>query len=484
MRYLLVVVIACAPLAALTGWSFWQAARGAAGSGGVGSPADTAEMVKRANALAGQAKLGSTFASQLAQADLLEAGGPSLDDPDDAKLKAAAEAWNHSRQARQLASKYAKAAAIHIADDAPSAARRREVEAAVSRLREFVSTERQNYVGQVDGADELFAMLDRRIHQLEAEIDGYKRKDQMAAALAAVKNDLDQGRYEACLKRLNGDPLAGASDADLVDELQKLRKRAEYRRAWEDLMAVSAASDGSRDSYNQIEAFLRRYPDPPTPAERDMQTQIEQSRDHLKSEMSVHLLDQARDLDTLLVEASQIVSNARIEASVKQQARHQVTEWLANHLPKIEPPAFLLGKQEAVTKNGQRKIGIFFLPPGAEQYRFWAERRDRSDRPRGDEQFARGSFEQEPATPQYIVWAQQYNQCLETVLGEGAARSDWQQFADDCDTRQQQLAAYRQRWGVDDEPDRSSREWSFRDAAGIARNVLKRWTQYERILGR
>lgn len=481
MRYLLMVVLTCTPLAALTGLSFWQAARGPAASNATSAALDTGEVTKRSAATAEAAKQQEAFVAELLRANLLDANAEALADPADDKLKSAAEGWNHSRQARELAAKFARAVGTNLSDDAPPAVRRRELEAAIGRLHEFISKERSNYVGQVEGADELFAMLDRRVHQFQAEIDSYKRKDRVAEAVASVKNDLEQGRYEACLKRLNTEPLAAANDPDLVDELQLLRKRAEYRRAWEDLEAKNPQASGDRDLFNQIEAFLRRYPDPPTPAERDLQTQIESRRDHLKSEMSVSNLDQARDLDTLLVEAAAIVSNAKIEEAVKQHARHQVTEWLANHLPKIAPPASLLGKQEAVTKSGQRKIGVFFLPPGAEQYRFWAERRDRSERPRGDEQFARGSFEQEPTTPQYVVWAQQYNKNIETVLGAGADRADWQAFADDCDSWQQQLAAYRERWGIDDEPDRSCREWSFRDASAIGRSVLRRWEQYEAI---
>jgi hypothetical protein len=64
-----------------------------------------------------------------------------------------------------------------------------------------------------------------------------------------------------------------------------------------------------------------------------------------------------------------------------------------------------------------------------------------------------------------------------------AGRDDWQQFADDCETWQQQLAAYREQWGVDDEPDRTCREWSFVDAATLARNLLQRWERYRVIVG-
>ena len=484
MRYLLLVlIVACSPLAALTAWSLWQAAAGASPSAAGTDPLDTTSVTKRAATAADHAKDIQPLVQELTQTDLLEVGGSELTKPAEEELKAVAEAWNASQEAKRLVSKYAKAAATTFSTDASPTVRRREAEAALARLQEFISKERQNYVGQIEGADDFFALLDRRAKQLEAEIEAFRRKDQVAEALAAVKNDMEQGRYEACLKRLDTDPLAQAGNADLVGELQTLRKRAEYRRAWEQLDRTGGDS-GSRDLFNELQAFLRRFPDPPTPAEADLQAQAEQRLDRLKSEMSVHILDQARDLDTLLLEAAQIVANNRIEEPIKQQARHQVTEWLVNRgLPKIDSPSFLLGKQEAVNKSGQRKIGIFFLPPGAEQYRFWTDRRGRTERPRGDEQIPRGALEQTPSTPQYVVWAEQYNKEVAKLIREAAKRSDWQAFADECDDRQKHLNAYREQWGIEDEPDRSCREWSFGDAAATARNVLRRWTQYQEIVG-
>jgi hypothetical protein len=479
MRYLLILVVACSPLAALTGWSLWQAATAQSSPVPDLDQPDAAAIVKRSNGIAEQAKEKSDLVKSLAEIDLLETGGQELPDAVDDKLKTA---WHASTLARRLAAQYAKAGPINFSPEASTAARRREAETSLARLREFISTERQNYVGKLHGAEEFFVLLDRRTRQIEEEIGSYRRQDQMAEAEAAAKNDLDQGRYDACLKRLDSDPLAQAADPDQADRLQLLHKRAEYRRAWEEIDRQGTSTADS-DLFNEMQSFLRKYPDPPSSAERDLQTQLERRRDRLKSEISVHVLDQARDLDTLLAEAAQIIANKQIEEPIKRHARHQVTEWLYAHLPKIEAPSSLLGKQEAVTKSGQRKIGMFFLPPGAEQYRFWTDRRNRSERPRGDEQIPRGALEQPPGKPQYIVWAEQYKDRLSALVHESASRADWQQFADDCDAWQQQLVAYREQWGIDDDPDRSCREWSFRDAASLAHSLLRRWSQYEEIVG-
>ena len=478
MRYLLILFAACLPLAVLTVASVWQAATARPSSAAEANQLDAAAIGKRATNVADHEKERAELVKSLPRIDLLETGGERLPDSADDELKAA---WNVSQEARRLVSQYAKADAVHVSPDASPAVRRRQAQTSLARLKAFITDHQQNYVGQVDGADEFFALLERRTRQLEDEIGTYRREDQMAEAETATRNDLEQGRYEACLKRLDSDPLAQATEPDQLERLHLIRKRAEYRRDWEalDHMGTSGANS---DLFNEMQAFLRKYPDPPSAAERDLQAQLERRRDRLKSEISVRVLDQAGDLDTLLVEASQILANNQIEETIKQQARHQVTEWIANRLPKIGVPSSLLGKQEAITKSGQRKIGMFFLPPGAEQFRFWTDRKHRDQRPRGDEQIPRGALEQPPGKPQYVAWAEQYNERVAGLVRQDASRADWQQFADDCETWQQQLAAYREQWGVDDEPDQSCREWSFRDAAATARKVLQRWTQYEQVV--
>lgn len=477
MPYSLLLIIACSPLAALTGYSLWQAATSAAPATRNAEPLDTARISKQAGEAAASAAELQPLVPSLASADLLDANPSDLDGAD-AKLKAA---WGGWREAGRLVSKYSRIGATAIAADRPPAARRQEAQAVLERLRGFVESEKRNYAGHLTGADDFFALLQRREQGLAKEIEIYREQDRVAEAAAAAKNDLSQGRYDACLKLLDSDPLAHVADPDLAEQLKDLRKRAEYRRAWEELdHTVAPAAD--RDLYGKIQAFLRRYPDPPTAAERDLQAQLERRRDRLKSEISVHDLDRADDLDTLLAEAAQIVANDQIEEPIKQKARRQVSDWLEEHLPKIEAPSSLLGKKEAITKSGQRKIGIFFLPEGTVTYRFWTDAKNRDKLRQGEDQISTSALDQPPATPQYVAWAQNYKSESAQVLRAAATRAEWRQFADDCDAWQQQLTAYREQWGVEDEPDRSCREWSFGGAGQIARNVLRKWEDYEAVV--
>lgn len=231
------------------------------------------------------------------------------------------------------------------------------------------------------------------------------------------------------------------------------------RRAWEAIAIVLLIC---------VIAWPTSGPPPPNPVKPQPAEKSERPR-----APPIRIFD--LQFDALLVEAS-LMS--------KPQAQRQVSEWLLKRgLPKIEFPQSLLGKQEAVTMRRQRKIGVFFLPPGAENYRFWTDARRRTDNARGDEHISRNALEQPPGKPCYLAWADDYNERLLKLVSRGATCSDWQQFANDCETWQQQLVEYREQWGVGEEPDRSARAWSFREAAATARNVVRLWPQYEQALG-
>ncbi|HEX5446010.1 MAG TPA: hypothetical protein VFW87_19445, partial [Pirellulales bacterium] len=414
---------------------------------------------------------------------LFDTLSPELPPPASPSLVKGVERWRQSEAARRLVKKYADLGLALPAADSSPVVRRQRAEQGLTKLRAF--TEQRTNFAKVDGADDFFALLDHKAAQLENEIARYQQQDKVGDALALAIDDLNRGRYDACLKQLDVAPLSQAADADVVEQLRTLRKRAEYLRAYEELASRTTGGPADRDLYNDLQTFLRRWPDPPTPAEADQQAKTEARRDRLKMELTVASLGQATNMDSLLEAAAKIVGDNRLADGVKQDARRQVNQWLLDRaFPRLEPPDDLLGKQEAVTKSGQRKIGIFFLPPGAEQWRFWTDRKHRQTAPRGDEQISRDGFEQPPSTPQYVTWAQAYDDQTAKLVREGGSKTDWQQLADQCESWEKDLAAYRERWGLDDEPDRSCRDWTFRDAAATARSVLRHWDEFMQVLGR
>lgn len=204
---------------------------------------------------------------------------------------------------------------------------------------------------------------------------------------------------------------------------------------------------------------------PPSGGAPDVSKHDEQDRNP-----PVNLLD--CDFNALSVELS-LMTN--------RQARRQFDEWLVKRgLPKIEVPRTLFGKQEAITRAGQRKIGLFVLPPGAENYRFWTDPGRRVALPRGEEHISRTALEAPPGTPRYLAWAEEYNVWVAKLLGGPATLSDWQRFADNCEVWQRQFAAYREKWGAN-AFDRSLGDWRFAAAAATARNIVHQWAQYQQI---
>lgn len=97
MPYSLLLIIACSPLAALTGFSLWYAATAGAPATPAAEQLDTAKISKQVDeattAIVGQEPLPPA----LAATDLLDANTADLDAAD-GKLKDAWEGWQQARR--------------------------------------------------------------------------------------------------------------------------------------------------------------------------------------------------------------------------------------------------------------------------------------------------------------------------------------------------------------------------------------------------
>ncbi|HUY87906.1 MAG TPA: hypothetical protein VMV10_04140 [Pirellulales bacterium] len=485
MRYLLILILACLPLVVLTIASFVEAFGPEPPLDAAAQDAQLAEARKLAADTAQAAAAEAPLVEALAKTDLLARQPHALPATESDTLGAIVETWKRSEHARSLAMNCLTALPPPVEDDAPAAARRRGADLAARRLQDFLAAEREPAATHGLGADTFFKLVAERSKRLENEVAQYKREDNIASALDQAADDLNAGRYEACLALLASEPLGGLHEGDVGERVDALRKRAEYRQAAEELISRRPDGEADRDLKRAIESFLRRYPTPPSPAEADLRTQLLHRRDALTLAITIAELADPPDLETLLVQAAAIFEQPGVDEATRQRVRAQAVEWLdAKGFPRLEPPTDLIGKQEAITKSAQRKIGIFFLPTGAEQWRFWTDREHRKLRPRGDEQIARDSFDRPPGTPQYVVWAQQYNDASAKLIRQGGSRDDWQDFARQCEAWEQELTSYREAWGVDEPPDRACRRWSFLGAAATARTIVERWRQFEQVLAK
>lgn len=485
MRYLWILILACLPLVVLTIASFVEAFSPEPPLDAAVQDARLAEDRQLAADATQDAAAETPLVDALAKTDLLARQPHPLPDAKSESLAAVVAGWKRSEQARELAMKCQMALPPPIDAETSASARRQAADLASRRLHDFFTAEREPAATHGLGAETFFKLVAERSKRLEAEVAQYKREDSIANALDQAADDLNAGRYEACLALLASEPLGALHEGDVGERVDSLRKRAEYRQAAEELVSRRADGEADRDLKQAIESFLRRRPSPPSPAEADLRTQLLRRRDALTLAITIAELADPPDLQTLLVQAAAIFEQPDVDEATRQRIRAQAVEWLEEKgFPRLEPPSDLIGKQEAVTKNGQRKIGIFFLPTGAEQWRFWTEREHRKLRPRGDEQIARDSFEQPPGTPRYVVWAQQYHDASSKLIRQGGSRDDWQAFARQCESWEQELTAYREAWGVDEPPDSACRRWSFSAAAATARTIVERWRQFEQVLAK
>lgn len=483
MKYALILISACLPLLALTGWSFVQALDSGAAPDAAALDAQLAESRQLADETAKDAAAETPLIQALAQTDLLARQPHALPATEGDPLGAVVQAWRRSEEARILTMKYLAVAPASVDEDAPAATRRETAEIGARRLHEYLSAEREAAASKGLGAEGFFKLVAERTKRLQAEAARYQRQDEIVNALSRATDDLNAGRYADCLALLASEPLTDTREGETGQKIELLRKRAEYRQAAEELASRRAAGKADRELEQAIENFLRRHPTPPSPAEAELRAQLIRRRDDLVLAITIADLANPPDLETLLVQAAEIFAQPGVDRATRNRVRAQAAEWLQTKgFPRFEVPGDLFGKQEAVTKNGQRKIGIFFLPAGAEQWRFWADREYRKLRPRGDEQIARDSFERPPGTPQYVVWAQRYNEASAKLIRQVGSQDDWQEFARQCEAWEQELTAYREAWGVDDEPDRACRAWSFLNAAATARTIVERWSQFEQVM--
>lgn len=485
MKYLWILMLACLPLVVLTIASFVEAFGPEPPLDAAVQDAQLAEDRKLAADAAQDAAAEAPLVEALAKTDLLARQPHPLPEVQSEALAAVVASWKRSEQARELAMKCLIALPPPADADAPASARRQTADLASRRLHEFLTAEQGPAAAHGLGAETFFKLVAERSKRLETEVAEYKREDSIASALDQAADDLNAGRYEACLAVLASEPLGGLHEGEVGERAALLRKRAEYRQTAEELISRRPDGEADRDLKRAIESFLRRHSAPPSPAEAELRTQLLGRRDALALAITIADLADPPDLETLLVQAAAIFEQPGVDDATRQRVRAQAIEWLEEKgFPRLEPPTDLIGKQEAITKSGQRKIGVFFLPAGAEQWRFWTKREHRKLRPRGDEQIARDSFAQPPGTPQYVVWAQQYHEASSKLIRQGGSRDDWQDFAVQCESWEQELTAYREAWGVDEPPDSACRKWNFSAAAATARTIVERWRQFEQVLAK
>jgi hypothetical protein len=502
MKYTLILFLACVPLVVLTGRSFVDAVLGSghfAVAPSSAANAHDAEVQKAALDSKSSGDAAGTdllFVDQLAATSLWEMPAKQSWTSAGDELKAVVEPLQQFTLGRQLVDRFApladRLAARRPAASDSIAERREKAETARAKIEEFNKKYRAEYVDaasgeKVRGAAALFELLDRRSNAYTAEVAKLDLLISIAKSLPIARDDLDRGQYKECAELLAADPLDQATAPETLAEIELLRKRARFGLDLAELGSRNKAGPRDRDLLLLGDAFLAKYAKVPTAAEEAKLSQVRQWRDQLEADLLCDELKKIDELEPLLERAAAVVKHKARDAKHIEQARQAVTDWLATKgFPRMQPPADLAGKQEAWTKNGQRLFGYFDLPAGVEQWRYWRDAKgfNLRDPLLGDQEIPRSSFTQDPVVPKYVEWATQYNTDTARLISQPSTKEQWQSFIEWCGQTDEDLVSYRNRRGVgvDNEPDRSCASWTFSEQAAVARTVIAKWDEFQRVM--
>lgn len=513
MKYGLIILLACTPILALTGWSFFELASG--GDGDVGNsiavkPLDVSAAEKQSQELRAAAESLQPLAASLVESDLLDtrrvalpsvAGGPA----------ALPDVWSRAEQARELVVQYrplGQAIDTYLQSrQAPGPEDQQRANDTLKTLREFCdkATRAKGLADGLVGARPFLDQLQTYQASLDRDSQAYVLKKALDAGLAAADRALKVGSYKECYDSLPGCRLALSkylaaleanahtavtapqAKAQVEGQIDAMERRAEFG-VQRGLLKPARAGSANEDQLTQYKEFLRRFTKPPTEAEDKTYRDVVQELDKLTVILAVEKLANHRTLRPLLEGASLIIETAGAQTEDKRLARAAVADWLSKTgVPLKASPDELRGLQEVTLQSGLRRIGIFFLPPGAEQYRYWSDVKKGAARSPavGEDQISKSNVVQGPGKLQYVQWVDEYNEAVGKLF-TGGSKQQWSSFRELCLQLQGKLDEYRNRpgIGVTQEPDRSFKELEFKKPAEVAGELLTDWELFQRVMAR
>lgn len=478
MKSIALLFVGCVPLAVLTAWSFVE----------LGSSDDRPEpknviagMPARpglAEEVRAQVEREKPLSDELAEADLL-AGEPlpGLDAvPDESSFKPVARTWPQWTGAHHVVIEYLRAERLAETTDLD------KLEDAGRRLEALKAECEASPPG---GADQLGALLDRRIADLKQEV--IRRQRQLEAdalrdrARAAFQAE-DYGRcVTLCDELLSG--YADVIDASTAEKLRILRERARF---WDDagrLVALLREAETLARRIAVLESFLNRYSDSAsrTPTEQRVLEKCRNDLGNLKDQLAAEEQDRAatRLIDELdgnlperfedrLKRTADIVRKYPAE-TVRGKLRASVEQWLREFLPekRIEEVPLM---QEAETSRREIIRGFFKevkapdgTPVGYKRYPTYAQYVN----PMAEV----GTYRKEeliagPAASVPRRCVTRYNELRERLLEAPHRRETWMEYAALCETLQAELNAYRKK------PGSSPEALAFDEEGRFARELL------------
>jgi hypothetical protein len=415
--------------------------------------------------------------------DIFDSRPPELVEPLSTSAAHVVQSWRQVAGANDLVAKVAKAL------DPPVSGTQPKTQTRLDALRSLIGAERIPARETIPGVSRYFQALDRWVELLEQKVHDSKERQVIEEAIRAASNLLTSARgqetEEECLRMLNSEPLNSVRDPVLQVDVNRLRKEIQYRLSCRQILEKKPRVAADREILKVYDDFLQLHPKAPTAKEGRAHEMVLQRRAKLHFEVAMEDLTHVSELENLLAGAFDLLREASGDQGAKVRVRSQVKNWLrVTGLPETQLPECLLGREEAVTKNGRRLIGYFYLPDGPKglvQWRYWASSEGRKPRPRGDEQIAQEDFAESPAEPRYVRLARESNDLRQKLIRANGSKAEWQSGGTDLQRMQKDLTAYRERWGHEEEADKSCRDWTFEPQIEYIRQIIHDWDRFREL---
>ena len=494
MKPLMVVVLGCVPLAALTVSAFVEL-------GAIENHVAIDSKIEHAGAYVqtieearAQSQASRQTVEELADVDLLADDVPESlrERPAKSPWGPLADDWRQWTTARRLVADVLQADRLTLTTELD------DLEKAAGRLEKLKKECEQ---AEIRDRAELVAIVDRRIAALNREIAGRKRQLEAEALLAEARAAFVPQRYGECVvlcDRLLSQYI-GVMESPTVEKVRILRQRAQFWDDTERLYSQLKADEDMDSRVALLQGFLSKYAGRTyrTGAELRVLDQCESQLRELKARMEAQEQSRAAakmirelsqsdrlpaEFDDRLQRAAAIVDRYPTE-DVRAALARDLRRWLVEIFPEksIDEHPLL---QEAETTAGQIVRGFFKEVPGADGevigYKRYPTYQRFVDPVAEVGTYRIGDLKRGPAPSVPRQCVSRYNQGRSGLLEAPGSKEAWAEFADLCEALEEQLRQYRAKPGAE-----VPRGLSFEAEGRRVRRLLATsgWDRLKKITG-
>jgi hypothetical protein len=333
----------------------------------------------------------------------------------------------------------------------------------------------QNYLKSpafkgLTNADELSDVLQARIDEIANVLDS-------RVALVQAQKLFEDRNYSDCLKRLDAIRIEALPASDR-SQPEMLRKRAKFRGHWARHESQGEATARTRA---ELQRLVEESPEPATSDDREF---LERKQNDLQAiDAKLRLADlfnadkSPLTLDGLLDGGDKLLAD---HPSTADEVQRKFREWLVKQFPKRKRLDFDPLLQEAWTKGGLYKSGVFQTGNQPDAPAVWFKYWETPAGYRTKKPFLQiylSELEAAPAGMTEVRLLDEYEAGRAALLKKVHSRTSWDTFSKLCESLQEEADKYYARRGPGVEP-----AIAFRQAGEVAAKVRDRWDIAGRML--